>query len=137
MADTDFDVREFAYVLSSLPDYTPICDEFGGTDADTDERELGVWYTSQRIHMVGWFSAQLTEGQGAYSRLTGNFSAKTAYNRLQNPTALLWIGEALGAEKSVVRAAADEASAQKDHRRRCGIIRKHIPWKMISDLALQ
>lgn len=90
---------------------------------------------SERELMVGWFTAQTTKGAGQYTREVPNRSAKRTYNRLLNSRSLLWINEAPGQDPERVQAAADEAAAEKDHRRRCGIVRKHLPWDEVIALA--
>lgn len=116
-------------VFATLPDHLPI------SEAYSDGDYSGVWYSSQREHMESWFNTQATKGQGQYSRETPNRSAKTAYNRLLCDQALLWINEALGQKASKIKAAADAAKQEKDHRRRCAIIRKHLPWDEVAELA--
>jgi hypothetical protein len=45
------------------------------------------------------------------------------------------MAEALGEEAAVVQAAADAARAEPDARRRPGVLRKHLPWARIAELA--
>ena len=128
---TDFHVLEFARMLSWLEEHPPVTAEFTGAHP----QKVGTWWTSEREHMVSWFRAQSTRGTGAYSRQEPNTSARTAYNRLFNAGSILWIGEALGEERPVVQAAADEAAAEPNVRRRPAIMRRHLPWPRIAELA--
>ncbi|MDO5034036.1 MAG: hypothetical protein Q4E01_01435 [Actinomycetaceae bacterium] len=127
---TDFHVDEFARLLKKLPPHLPISDAFEDTLlAHVEDR----WPT-QRLHMTTWFEAQATKGSGQYTRETPNISAKTTYNRLQSPYGLMWIAEALGVEEELLQKAAAEALAAP-RRSRSAVIRKHIPWEMIAELA--
>ncbi|MDO5048292.1 MAG: hypothetical protein Q4D87_00215 [Actinomycetaceae bacterium] len=127
---TDFHVDEFAGLLKKLPRRLPVADAFDGWEQKID----GPLWPSQREHMVNWFRAQTTTGFGQYTREKPNLSAKTTYNRLQSPGGLLWIAEALGVEEELLQKAADEALAAP-RRSRSAVIRKHIPWDMIAELA--
>lgn len=129
--ELDFHVLRFARILSRLDATPPITTAYEGSSP----QKRGVWYSDQREHMVGWFRGQATLGSGAYSRSRPNRSAKTAYNRLFAPGAILWIGEALGEEPAIVQAAADAARAEPNARRRPGIMRAHFPWARIAELA--
>ena len=135
MADTpskeDFHVTQFIRILRSCEAHLPVSDRY--------EQDLpqvrGTWWTSQQEHMVAWFGNQTTRGSGAYSRAAPNTSARTTYNRLLSAPAFLWMAEALGEETAVVQAAADAARQEPDARRRPGILRKHLPWGRIAELA--
>jgi len=127
----DCDVREFVKVLKKLEAHLPISDQY---DKDCGQ-EKGVWWTSQKEHMIGWFSNQNSKGSGQFTRQKPNQSAKRAYQCLQCPGALLWIAEALGEDSAIVQKAADAARAESNKRRRSGIIRSHIPWQRVLALA--
>lgn len=132
MTDTpDFDVLDFSRMLARLPEHTPISDGF----ENTNPQERGAWYSSQRQHMVGWFQAQATKGSGAYSRDEPNRSARRTWQRLATPGGMIWIAEALGVPNETVKRAVDDARSEPEKRRRCGIIRKHIPWETIASLT--
>ena len=81
--------------------------------------------------MIGWFRSQATRGDGAYTQSSPNTSAKTAYNRLQCPPAVVWIAEALGADE----ATAKRAIAAQDHRLLSGAVRCVLPWPLVEELA--
>lgn len=128
---SDMHPARFAGILATLAPRLPISDQF---DTAYPQRR-GAWWTDQREHMVSWFNSQDTLGAGAYTRRTPNRSARTAYERLQAPGALLWIAEAIGAPSEAVRAAADAAVQVTDNRSRCRAIRAHLPWARISEAA--
>ncbi|MSS45762.1 hypothetical protein FYJ43_06845 [Cutibacterium sp. WCA-380-WT-3A] len=131
MNEIDLDVKKFARILGKLEEHLEVSDAFEDAVVGQSERR----WSSQREHMTSWFRGQRTTGSGAYTRNKPNHSAKRAYNRLQSPEGLLWIAEALGADTELVRAAADEALAAKPNQSRCAVIRRHLPWPMIAELA--
>lgn len=128
MAEIDFDVREFADLLASLPEFMPI--SFTVDNADPDK----VSRYSQQEHMVSWFNAQATHGEGAYTREEKNFSAKKTYNRLQCPEGLVWIAEALGADTEFLELVA-QGALEVPRRSRSAYVRKLVPWSMVAELA--
>ncbi|MDK9658669.1 hypothetical protein FAM15407_002298 [Propionibacterium freudenreichii] len=131
MPAPDFDVVEFAALLRSLPPHLPISDAF---EASQTQGSDSRWST-QRLHMTRWFAAQATLGSGQYTRSEPNRSARTTYQRLQSSYGLIWIAEALGADTAELQATVDEAAAEPDHRRHMGLLRRHLPWDMIAELA--
>ncbi len=131
MPAPDFDVVEFAALLRSLPPHLPISDAF---EASQTQGSDSRWPT-QRLHMTRWFEAQASLGSGQYSRSAPNHSSRIAYQRLQSAYALVWIAEALGANAAPLQTAVDDAAAEPDHRRRMGLLRRHLPWDMIAELA--
>lgn len=127
----DIHVRDFARVLRRLEPHLPISDQY---ELDVPQKQ-GVWWSSQQEHMVRWFSDQNTRGSGAFTRSEPNTSARTTYNRLLAPAAFVWMAEALGEDAEVVQAAADAARAEPNARRRPGLLRRHLPWIRIAELA--
>lgn len=92
---------------------------------------IGVRYDYEQLHMCCWFSSQVTNGGGKYSREVVNYSARTTYNRLLNPYSLLWIGVVLGADKEELKAAAKEMKEVRTFAAKCGIVRRHVPFDTI------
>lgn len=130
----DFGVVDFTQMLDILQPNLPILDAMAAelrTDYATRR------YSSERQHMCAWFRGQRTKGGGAYTRDTHNRSAKRTYNRLLNATSVLWIAEALGVDEDLLRNAAAEALSEVDYRRRPAIVRRHVPWDTIAELASQ
>ena len=108
-----------------------------------DQPETAVWlaslqvsWTYDQLHMVSWFSGQLSLGSGKYSRSRPNHSAKLTYERLLNPFSLLWIAAALGEDREVVARTRKEIDGYVSWRAKCGVVRRAIPWKRIYELAL-
>lgn len=133
MTHDDIHVRDFARVIATLEPHLSISDQY---ELDVPQKQ-GVWWSSQQEHMVRWFSDQPTRGSGAFTRTEPNTSARTTYNRLLAPAAFVWMAEALGEEPAVVQAAADAARAEPSARRRPGLLRRHLPWSRIAELARQ
>ncbi|WP_147436286.1 hypothetical protein [Mycetocola manganoxydans] len=127
----DMHVRDFARVLRRLEPHLPVSDAY--------ERDLpqlrGTWWSSQKEHMVRWFSDQDSRGSGAFTRAEPNTSARKTYNRLLCPAAVVWMAEALGEHPVVVQEAADAARDEPGARKRSGLLRKHLPWERIAQLA--
>ena len=92
---------------------------------------IGIQYDFEQLHMCDWFSSQITNGGGQYSRTETNNSARTAYNRLRNPQSLLWIGVVMGVDREVLRAAAAEMEEKKNNAAKCSIVRKHVPFDRV------
>lgn len=131
LGEGDFHVDVFARILQSLEPHLPISDAY---ERDSPQPR-GTWWTSQQEHMVSWFSSQKGHGAGAFTRSSPNVSARTTYNRLLAPAAFLWMAEALGELPGVVQAAADAALAEPNSRKRPGLLRRHLPWERIAELA--
>jgi hypothetical protein len=69
------------------------------------------------------------DGPGYYNRLAGmDRSAKWAYNHLANPEMLLWLVQAAGVNKDLVKLAKSDCNQIINVNRAAGIIRKRIPW---------
>lgn len=129
--DDDIHVRDFVRVLQTLQPHLPISDQY---ELDRPQK-TGAWWSSQQEHMVKWFGNQDSLGSGAFTRQTANTSAKITYNRLSCPAAFVWMAEALGEDPDVVQAAADTARDEPNARKRPGLLRRHLPWERIAELA--
>ena len=99
-------------------------------------RGLGVDYDYEHHHMTDWFSGQVNLGEGKYSRKVPNLSARTAYNRLNDPDSFLWIAVVMGIHEDLINKAYQAMQAEKTNSARCGIFRKIIPFDMILDQAM-
>lgn len=125
--------RQLVRVFRGLPEFTPVQERLDPQEGAGPDR--GTWYRSQKEHMVDWFSSQSTRGTGSYTRSTPNTSARVAYNRLQCPSAIVWIAEALGADEATVEQAIAEQFAERDHRRQSGAVRRVLRWSLVEGLA--
>lgn len=128
MPEGDIDNLTMATIFANLPPQPEVADYL---------EKINVNYDYDHLHMVTWFSAQTTHGNGHYSRTEHNFSAKTTYNRLLNPYSLMWIGAALGEDPEIVQKAAADAEKVKTFAEKCGIVRRAVPFSRIYELALQ
>ena len=99
--------------------------------------DLSVVYNYDHLHMITWFSSQITLGNGKYSRRHANRSARRTYNSLLNPYSLLWIAAALREDPEKVKAAAREMKDYKSFSAKCGAVRRVIPFDRIYELALR
>ena len=89
---------------------------------------IGVNYDYEQLHMVTWFSSQVTRGGGHYSRFQPNFSSRVTYNRLLNASSLLWIGTVLGIDRESLRKAAAETAKKRTGAAAGGIVRRYAPF---------
>ena len=126
--ENDFHNTEMAALFAHLPPQP---------DVAAWLQTIDISWTYDRLHMVTWFSGQLSLGSGKYSRSRPNHSAKTTYERLLNPYSLLWIAAALGENKDLIIRTAEKIKAYETYRAKCGVIRGAIPWKRIHELALR
>jgi len=94
-------------------------------------RRVGVSYTSQKEHWLGWLSEY--HGAGYYGRQADpHRSAEFAYNHIVCPPMVLWLGEASGVAKAKVSAAKRAALSADPHLPALSAaIRKIISWEMI------
>ena len=128
MEMNDLDTEAFATMLSYMEPHPPVTEELD---------RWGSRYTSEKAHMVLWFGNQNTTGSGSYTRNKPNTSARTAYNRLLAPGAMLWIAEVLGETPERLREAHHAAvEAEKVHWRNRGKgFREVIPFDRIYELC--
>ena len=89
----DFNNEDFALLLEWLEKHLPITDEYehrAAQQALASGKEIPKpWYSSQHEHIVSWFTAQMTLGEGEYTRKTPNYSAKKTYERTLSVVGLL------------------------------------------------
>lgn len=126
--EKDLDNCELARIFAFLPRQK---------DVEKYLEPLNVTYRYDQLHMITWFSCQITLGSGNYSRSCPNYSARKTYGRLLNPWSLLWIAAALGEDPEVVKAAAREMEDYRSYSAKCGVVRRAIPFDRIYELALK
>jgi hypothetical protein len=119
--------------IGRLSEASPETDRFS---AAWDRRPDGaherkpVWYSSQKEHWLGWL--RYYDGPGAYGRqVHRGRSAAFVYNQVVNPQMLIWLAEAVGVERQVVRRAAALALRRHTMSAMSGAIRQAIPWEEI------
>ena len=121
----DISVEKLAIIFEFLDPMPPVTSELVPS---TKRRK------NQKGHMYWWFLSQNTTGKGAYSRIRGNNSSESTYNRLQTAKGMLWIAEALGEDETALRQAFTAAEAEDNARAACAAFREVIPWERISAL---
>lgn len=93
-------------------------------------RKIGVWYTTQKEHWLGWLGEYNTGG--AYGRKPGqNRDARYAYNHIANPEMLLWLASAAGVSPSRIKAGRNAAARKVTMPAQAGAVRYHVPWDEI------
>lgn len=119
---------DLAAIFRTLPPIMPISHKY--QQHYWGNRKL--WYSTQKEHMIGWFSE--AAGPGAYGRKTRGRNARQTYNSLQCAPALLWIGEALGEDPVMVTAAANRAAGRGRESTQSAQIRAIVSWDRIVPL---
>lgn len=119
--------------ISRLEADQPLSARFEAAIAERKTRRADPWYTSQKEHWLGWLKEY--DGPGYYGRRSWDVSAEMVYNRVVNPSMVLWLGEAAGVPRADVEAAVDAAlSAGDSMAAQSGAIRHVIPWTTIAEL---
>ena len=69
---------------------------------------------------------------GYYNRKPGmNYSAKFSYNHMAGPQALLWLIQAAGVNKELVKLAQSDCDQLDNVHQKCAAIRKRVPWTVL------
>jgi hypothetical protein len=88
-------------------------------------------YTTQKDHWLGWLGE--TPGTGSYERATPpGRGARYVYNHIREPLMLLWLIEAAGVDREVVREAQREALCPPQLGAKCTAIRMVAPWDVVA-----
>lgn len=124
-------VQELRAVLATLPAHLPLSDAF---ENGFPQRQ-GVWWSSQREHMLGWLDHQQSMGDGKFTRKAPNASSRVTYARLNSGPAIVWIAEALGVGTETVETTVAVARAEPNIRKHCGLLRQYLPWALIAERA--
>ena len=108
---------------------------------DEENHRTDVWYRTQKEHWLGWLASY--QGPGAYGRAQFNRDAQFAYNHIVNPYMLLWLVEAAGVDRSLVKSAHEASEIGTTLMQKAGAVRKAVPWGVVArclwpgDLAAQ
>src|SRR5512147_2274709 len=96
--------------------------------SDKPKDTPGKWYKTQKEHWLGWLSEY--DGAGAYGRdVSKKRDARFAYNHIVNYQMLLWIIQAAGVEKDLVKLAKSACDQAKTMHQKSAAIRKYVPWE--------
>ncbi len=118
--------------IQRLPEAAPIATQFEATILARNDRKKDVWYNSQKEHWLGWLDHY--DGPGYYARKTWDVTPEQVYNRIVNPSMLIWLAEAAGVEKTIVeRASAAAIAAPSNMSAQSAAIRREIPWQLIAE----
>ncbi len=89
------------------------------------------WYLTQKEHWIGWLSDY--SGPGAYGRQIGvKRDAKFAYNHIVQPEMLIYLAEASGVDRKLVKAAKQAFDKGTTLMQKSGAIRGIIPWETVA-----
>lgn len=111
-------IQKFIIAIRTLP-------------SDEPNVTTGKWYKTQKEHWLGWLAEY--HGPGAYGR-TGRAAsrdARYAYNHIVEVKMLLWLIDAAGVPRSVVKKARSGAARVSNLSRKSAVVRKHVPWGLL------
>ncbi len=87
-------------------------------------------FDERREQWIRWLSEYHTPGY--YQRLiVKGRNAKFAYNHVANPKMLLWLIQAAGVSKNLVKLAKFDCNKVVDMHQQSAAIRKHVPWEAL------
>lgn len=92
-----------------------------------------AWYRHQKEHWLGWLSQYHLPGYYGRKASTKR-TAKFAFNGIKNSAMILWLVDASGVARSVVksaRLAAEKASGNMNSQ--CAAIRAIAPWETVEE----
>lgn len=128
MTMTPAQLRE---TINSLPASLPITNDY---EAGTRGRKS--WYRSQKEHLQRWLAEY--NGPGAYNRKTHTGTARDFYQRFRCVAGLIWLAEALGEDREVLRSAvADVRASGSNPSSQCAAFRRWVPWIRIEELLAE
>ena len=124
--------RELRARISRLPPRAPRSDKFEKALARRADRRPDGWFGRQKEHWLGWLDDY--DGPGHYDRKNWDVSAEGVYNRVVNPSMLVWLADAAVVPTPMVTRAMKAAPAGgPTMMQQSGSIRRVIPWKMIEE----
>jgi hypothetical protein len=127
MVKTRIELRK---LIQGLSGHQPLTEAF---QRELETRKLigPSSYPTQKQHWLGWLGDY--DGPGHYGRTGWHRTAEFVYNHVVCPPMVLWLGEAVGVPRDVVKAAASAAfEAEPTQMAQAAAIRRVIPWSMIA-----
>lgn len=126
------DAKEMRAVIEMLPNHGEYSQKLEA------HKRLAInripWYKSQKEHWVGWLKDY--DGPGYYKRKThAGRDARYIYNHIMCSPMLLYLPEALGVSRVLVKKAfyAVLKSKEPGMAKQCGVIRRIIPFEMVEE----
>jgi hypothetical protein len=116
--------------IQALPEHQPLTVAF---QRELEARKLvrSSNYPTQKQHWLRWLGEY--DGPGYYIRADWRRTAEFVYNHVVCPPMVLWLGEAVGVPRDVVKAAASAAlAADPTQMAQAAAIRRVVPWSMIA-----
>lgn len=122
--------------VSRLSENATITARFEAAILARNDRKKDNWFGSQKEHWLGWLAEY--NGPGYYGRKAWDVTAEQVYNRVVNPSMLLWLAEASGVDRALVEHASKAAlAAPSKMPAQSAAIRKTIPWTNIETAILK
>src|SRR5690349_9169475 len=120
--DRSLEIAELLIAISRLPE-------------DRRQRRA-AWYESQKEHWVGWLFHY--NSPGAYGRKTTfGRDARFVYNHIVCPGLLIYLADAAGVSRGLVRQAKRIAAGGGTEMARAGAIRRLVPWELVQSALLE
>ena len=115
-----------------MPTRAPRSDKFEKALARRGDRLPDGWFGRQKEHWLGWLGDY--DGPGHYDRKSWDVSAEGVYNRVVNPSMLVWLADAAVVPTPMVTRAMKAALAGgPTMMQQSGSIRRIIRWKTIEE----
>jgi hypothetical protein len=124
--------KELSSEISRLPKRAPITAELQVALGGIETRGFNdAEHFNPKNNWIVWLESY----KGPYPRRKDwNHTAGFVYNHLLVPSMVLWLGEASGVSKKLVRRALNAANTVQPNRAtQSAAIRKIIPWKVIEE----
>jgi hypothetical protein len=113
----EISIKKFILAIQKLP-------------SDKPQNHPGKWYKTQKEHWLGWLREY--DGPGAYDRLvTKKRNAQFAYNHIVESKMLLWLIQAAGVKKNLVKLAKSACDQATTMHQKSAAIRKHVSWDVL------
>lgn len=127
--------RQLRGLIARLSPVSPMTDRFSAqwralNRTEGQQEQKHVWYRTQHQHWLGWLRAY--EGPGGYGRADWNRSARFVYSHVDNPQMPIYLAEASGLPKALVRRAAAAALERPSAMvSMSAAIRRVITWEAV------
>ena len=123
-------------IIRNLPDHGFYSMKLGNhlKEGKSDRFSPTAKNQSQKEHWLGWLKGY--DGPGHYIReVHSGITAKSIYNRVQNSAMALYLPEAVGVSKKLIKEAFEIAlkTDPQSMGKQCGAIRKTIPWEIVQE----
>lgn len=122
--------EELRLVVARLPSRLPLTDELEGRRPGEIAVRRGVWYSTQKQHLLGWLGEYGKEG--AYGRQGFNHDARYMYTHFQCAPGLLWLAEGVEVpHELLIRGVEAIRAAGPAGRTQSAAFRRVVSWNVV------